>query len=379
MPKVSIIVPIYNIEDYIERCLESLLSQTLKNIEIICVDDGSTDSSGDICDYYALQDERLVVIHKENGGLVSARKIGLEIARGEYIGFVDGDDYIEPDMYQQLLAAIQQNHVDIIHSGFISQGKTFLPKKFEVLNYMDARCENIRKYVLSSEITPSIWSKLFKKEIIQNCYSSVPDIQSYGEDLVCLVNCFCEGAHMISIDMAFYHYTIRDDSISHLISNKNYQEEINLYESIVNNLENYGLLEELQAEMTGFLQYHMITLFSRSLKKDFVFQRYSYKGIDKIRKKKVVIFGAGQVGRDYYSEISRDSECEIVAWVDNNYKNFNYHCRKVESVQILFNIKYDYIIVAVLDKIKADEIRLNLIHQNISNEKIIWEEPQRVY
>lgn len=97
---ISIIVPVYNVEKYLERCIESIVNQTYKDIEIILVDDGSPDNCSVICDRYAEKDNRIKVIHKQNGGLINARKSGLEIAQGDYIGFVDSDDWIEPEMYE---------------------------------------------------------------------------------------------------------------------------------------------------------------------------------------------------------------------------------------------------------------------------------------
>ena len=102
--KISVIVPVYNTEKFLNNCIESILNQTHKNLEVIIIDDGSTDNSPAICDEYAKKDSRVKVIHKENGGVSSARNAGLDIASGEYIGFIDGDDVIEPDMYHFLLA-----------------------------------------------------------------------------------------------------------------------------------------------------------------------------------------------------------------------------------------------------------------------------------
>ena len=107
-PNISIIVPVYNIEEYLPRCIESILNQTYNNLELILVDDGSKDKSGEICDAYAKKDNRVVVLHKENGGSSSARNAGIAIAKGEYLGFVDSDDYIEPDMYEKMVAVIEK-------------------------------------------------------------------------------------------------------------------------------------------------------------------------------------------------------------------------------------------------------------------------------
>ena len=113
-PIISIIVPVYNVESYLERCIESILNQSFKEFELILVNDGSTDSCKDICNEYKTKDKRIKVIHKENGGLSSARNAGLDIARGKYIGFVDSDDFINKDMYKTLFNTIQDNNSDMI-------------------------------------------------------------------------------------------------------------------------------------------------------------------------------------------------------------------------------------------------------------------------
>ena len=123
MPKISIIVPVYNVEQYINRCIDSLLGQTLKDIEIILVDDGSPDQCPQICDEYARKDSRIKVIHKKNNGLGYARNSGLELATGEYIAFVDSDDYVNINMYEKLYNETINNNFDIVYCGFIVENK----------------------------------------------------------------------------------------------------------------------------------------------------------------------------------------------------------------------------------------------------------------
>ena len=113
MKKISVIVPIYNVEQYLYQCIDSIIAQTYTNLEIILVDDGSTDSSGEICDKYASVDCRIVVIHKKNGGLSEARNAGINVATGDYIGFVDSDDYIFPDTYRGMIEACENNNCEI--------------------------------------------------------------------------------------------------------------------------------------------------------------------------------------------------------------------------------------------------------------------------
>ena len=113
-PLISVIVPVYNVEKYLGKCVDSILAQTYENLEIILVEDGTKDNSGAICDAYAAKDSRIRVIHKENGGLSSARNAGMDIARGEYFGFVDSDDWIEPKMYETLLNLAEKYHADLV-------------------------------------------------------------------------------------------------------------------------------------------------------------------------------------------------------------------------------------------------------------------------
>lgn len=133
MPKVSVIVPVYNVENYIRKCLDSIISQTLKDIEIILVDDGSEDNSGKICDEYAEKDSRIIVIHQKNNGLSNARNTGLNIASGEYIGFVDSDDYIKSEMYSEMYQTAEKTDADMVlcnysydTNGNITENKNFM-------------------------------------------------------------------------------------------------------------------------------------------------------------------------------------------------------------------------------------------------------------
>ena len=138
-PKVSIIVPIYNVEKYLRQCLDSIVNQTLKDIEIILVDDGSTDSCPSICDEYASKDKRIIVIHKENKGLGAAYNTGLDIAKGEYIGFVESDDFIELNMYEELYERAVQSGVDVVKCNFYD---------YDSQNKIDKKRENFEKLAL---------------------------------------------------------------------------------------------------------------------------------------------------------------------------------------------------------------------------------------
>lgn len=169
---ISVIVPVYNVEKYLCQCLDSIVSQTWKNLEIVLVDDGSTDGSGHICDEYAKNDSRIIVIHKANGGLSSARNSGLDIATGEYIGFVDSDDWIEPTMFEDLLAGFSvSNHV-LLTNGMIYQyddrtgtHELMRPNVWERKKTVIIKAEDYGKAIFSETTNHYVWSKLYKRTV----------------------------------------------------------------------------------------------------------------------------------------------------------------------------------------------------------------------
>jgi len=167
-PLISIIVPVYKVEQYLPKCVESILTQTYPNLEIILVDDGSPDNCGAICDSYALKDSCIKVIHKENGGLSSARNAGIDIARGEYFGFVDSDDWIEPEMYETLLSAILKYEAKVAYGGrYDVDGTTgekivgLCPRKEECISGM----EMLGRVFIWDNCDSAAWDKLYHRSL----------------------------------------------------------------------------------------------------------------------------------------------------------------------------------------------------------------------
>lgn len=171
MPKVSIIVPVYNVEQYLPKCIESLVSQTLQEIEIILVDDGSTDKSVEICDIYALQDSRIKVIHKQNGGLSDARNIGIEVAKGDYIAFLDSDDWVETSMYEYLYELAEKENAYIVQCDYI---KTY--DETEEIDFKECIQETIHTNIDALNLlfgkehvkTIVVWNKLYHNSLFKD-------------------------------------------------------------------------------------------------------------------------------------------------------------------------------------------------------------------
>lgn len=212
--KVSIIIPVYKIPEIdLKQCIESCKRQTLKEIEIILVDDGSPDNCGNICDEYAKKDDRIKVIHKKNEGVSSARNLGILKARGKYIGFVDADDWIEADFYEKMIEFGEKNQLDIVISGFVKDKNN---KTFKVLKRDKDRIFNsleALKTLLAREIYE--WSpcdKIYKKDIIMK-NNVFFDINIHmGEDLDFIWRLFNKTDNIGYISLNKYHYCYRENS-----------------------------------------------------------------------------------------------------------------------------------------------------------------------
>ena len=215
--KISIVVPVYNLELYVEKTVKSICEQTYQNLEIILVDDGSNDETPNIIDDLAKQDERIHIIHKKNGGVTSARLCGVEVATGDWIGFVDGDDYIESNMYEILLGNAVQYQVDISHCGYqmvfpnrtdyyYGTGKLMLQDSMSALyDLLEGRF-----------IEPTLCNKLYKRKLFSDILNAQKiDLSiKYSEDLLLNFYLFRESESSIYLDKCYYHYQVRSGSAS---------------------------------------------------------------------------------------------------------------------------------------------------------------------
>ncbi len=211
--KISVIVPIYKVERYLRQCIDSIINQTYSNLEIILVDDGSPDNCGIICDEYAKIDKRIKVIHKENGGLSSARNAGLDIATGEYIGFVDSDDYIDKTMYEELINSIKKYDSDISTGMFFNKYRFFRKnsKGFDKELVFKGKDKFINTKVGYKCIYFNVWSKLYKREIFDNI--RFPEGMCF-EDSYIIYEILDKAESISYVPKYLYYYRIRKNSIS---------------------------------------------------------------------------------------------------------------------------------------------------------------------
>lgn len=217
---ISVIVPVYKAEKWLERCVNSITNQTYQNLEIILVEDGSPDNSGVLCDKLSKIDSRIIVEHISNGGAARARNIGLNRATGEFIGFVDSDDYIEPEMYKCLLLALEKNAVDISCTGMIRENQDSsdahiirCPNK--VMQFND--CEIIREILLGRYVGSSLCTKLYTRK----CWDKLrlPEGET-NEDTKVTFELY-RSKVMVHIAKPMYHYTVNSDGVTHTLTFNN--------------------------------------------------------------------------------------------------------------------------------------------------------------
>lgn len=220
--KFSVIIPVYNVEKYISECVESVISQSYRDVEVILVDDGSADSSGKACDEFAATDERVKVVHKPNGGLVSARKAGARVACGDYIVCVDGDDYLPGNALETYASAIEEHNPDVVCSASLwkyPDGEKTVPcsaapgrvrpRKNRERNFSLPRRKRERRV-----FSPSVWAKAFRRELYVNAQSSVPDDIKIGEDNACTKPIIARAQKLAVLPDCTYVYRINSASMT---------------------------------------------------------------------------------------------------------------------------------------------------------------------
>ena len=238
--KISIIVPVYNVEKYLARCLDSILCQTFEDIEIICVNDGSKDNSLKILESYSEKDDRIKIVNKENGGLSSGRNEGLKYVTGDYVSFVDSDDWIESDTYELALSAMEKNNADFVSWGAkvvldndVNENSVSI---ISAKNYHNIRLIGYQKLNdnILSKATVTVWNKLFKTSIILDNKLTFPNGLLYEDnEFFYKYSIYCKSAYFI--DKYLYNYFQRSNSIIGKMNGKQSMkvaDYITIYENI---------------------------------------------------------------------------------------------------------------------------------------------------
>lgn len=382
---LSVVVPIYNVSEYLEPCIDSILAQTYQSLEILLIDDGSTDSSPQICDEYAKQDCRIHVIHQQNGGLVQARKTGVEQATGEVIAFVDGDDWIEEDIYYHMMKYMDAD-VDMVTAGLIFDWKAI--GKTKVL--IDGQAEGIyeRKEIEKilpglvydkrtgrQLITTSVCNKLFSTGLLKEVMPTITNTISYGEDGALVLSFAAKMQKLVVTHWAKYHYMQHEASMIRKYDFASFQKIYDLKQCMQENLkhlpENVHMRSQIEYYTRAFLENTISSVFR--MEDESIHFIFPYECIEKGAR--IVLYGAGNVGKAYYKCIQGGEYANVVMWVDSDWKNKQVYAPEIESPGNISETNYDYIVIAIENEKIASEIMTEMRKQGVPVEKMIWKKP----
>ncbi len=376
---ISVIIPIYNTREYLPQCLDSVINQTYKNLEIVLVDDGSTDGSGEICDEYAKRDARIKVIHQEKSGATFARKAGVKTARGDYIGFADSDDWIESIMYEHLLGLVVKHDVDFATTGILYEGKDFSEQRYVGregrYSYHDSGKMCTYKHMYYSDrnstscLAPHLYTKLFKRNTVDKFFFSVPDEISICDDQAFVFSCvpFIDSFYVSTEPL--YHYRQHQASMMNTVR-KDYIHSISLfYHHLKIMFEGHEksalLMEELDKHYAAMVLRTITKLLPKNVVDELILcHHFPIESL--LPSTKIIICGEKAICDSYKRQLNNCENIEVLEIVD------------WRSIKITKH-NYDIVIVATAKYDITETIIKELTEKHkIIPKKIKWKIPKRI-
>lgn len=378
VPLVSVIIPIYNAGDFFGKCIESVIFQTYDNLEIILVNDGSTDGSDKICREFAQKDNRIKFINEVNQGVVRARKAGAAAATGDFIAWVDADDWIERDYIEKLVQLQQESKADIVAVGHYHDiGKDSVLNKNGLKNGIYTKDQVVKKMLYTGKfyeygILPHLFTKLFKADILKATQAVVTEDIIAGDDVAVVYPSILKAERICVSDIAGYHYIQHSGSITKTDYSNEYERVGSLLSFLKKILEENHLSEVIEKQLCVYKHYllslRQIDYFDKESESVLI----SYGGIS--AGKRVVIYGAGVLGQRIYRYLKTDERVLVVGWLDKNYKTYQKSGFEVQSPDEFdfLNEMYDYILIANITEDTVKVIKGFLLTKGVSKEKIRW-------
>lgn len=379
---LSIIVPVYNMEKYLPKCLDSIIAQTMKDFELICVNDGSTDGSLHVLEEYTGKDSRIRVVCKENGGLVSARKAGVAEAKGAYIGFVDPDDWIEPQMYEQLYEIAIDNGVELVSSDYCQEGNYTAVScdAVEAGVYKGKKMQELRDHAIlylakkDKGLSGSLCTKLFRAEIFKRTIENVPSEITVSEDKAVLLTFLLECSGAAVVHEAYYHYLIRGNSMLNGLKPNYLLNVHNLYHYFrtLYGHPNFTHTMRVQAEL------YITQFLIKGINSYLGFANPNLLWIDPYWQEnisdgsKVVLYGAGALSRKYWQQLRASGKLTFVGCVDFGADKFSNEPFEVSFPEVLSAVDYDILVITVKNERVADTTKERLISMGVPEKKILW-------
>lgn len=379
--RLSIIIPVYNTAEYLRECLNSVMAQTIEDMEILLVDDGSTDASSSICDEYAAGYDFIRVFHIENHGQSYARRTGVICAKGEYVGFADSDDWIEGNMYGEMLEYAVENSLDMVCCGLIYEKGGLAVERYNeaapgVYDYEEVQKKILPRalafgtdYSTDREIEPHLVDKLIRKEIITKALSEINEHVYWGEDALSVVKCVMLSNRIGILEKCLYHYRIHGASIS----SKKDVRAIDSYQQLICELLD---LAKRSDKIYDQVRYYSVTALRDMLRIGLGVksEKYWLFPFEDFRQGlSVALYGAGNVGSCYHTQVYGTGYFKKVDLFDSNCIS-----ESVKGPAELHPEDYDKILIAVENEGTARSIKRSLMEREIPEDKLYWKKPRWV-
>lgn len=383
-PLVSVIVPLYNTQEFLPRCLDSIINQSYINMEIILVNDGSTDDSISVCEKFAAKDDRIQIINQSNQGALAARRNGVQSCQGKYVMFVDSDDWIEPNLLDAMIQAIWEYDCPLVCTNVYLDMEDRIIEKRNAIPSGIYETKKIAKdlfYYKDTDyygILPYNVAKLYDSDMLKEIMDNVSSDIRYAEDKAVLFSLVFQNIKVCFTDDIYYHYCIRDGSTCQS-QNPNYLVELTAFYKYAKKIfDGHEEREHLLWQLGKYLlqeTHHAINMkLGLTIPRKPIYKE-QYRLDPSVflpQKKKIVLYGAGKVGADYRRQIVDCANIELCGWVDKDYEKYQERELDVQSVEFLKETEYDYILVAVWKQAVFQEIKKDLIHMGIAPDTVIW-------
>lgn len=377
---ISVIVLIYKVEQYLEQCIQSILNQTYENLEILLVCKDSDDKCSEICERYASKDSRIVIIYQKDCGIDAARKLGIRHARGKYIGYVDGDDWIETNMYERLHDYAISYNVDVVESGVIDMWGGVEKQRCSYFAEGCYKGEEFEKIIeakllysghfFQHGISGYMWSKLFLKSSLEK-YQLLPDLlNDYIDDIMVSLPCIAQTKSIYITHNSYYHYRIHAGNGKCMVKKDESLKMAQCYPDIFKRFRETRLCAKGDKQIQYFIMYWLLLrapeAFDSLCSDAFLIP---FGGIK--RKSRIVLYGAGMAGRFIEHYVQSVQECEIVCWVDQHYESIRGEVEICDPKKIV-ELDFDYIVISIMRANAVEEVKKYLRNLGVVQEKVLW-------
>lgn len=386
-PLVSIIVPIYNTQEFLPRCLDSILNQLYVNIEIVLINDGSTDDSLAVCEKYAAKDARIQIISQSNEGIIAAKKTGLKHCHGSYVMFVDSDDWIEPELLEKMVQAMQMSGCPLVCTNVYMDWEDFTIERRNTIPSGSYESDEIAKdlfYYKDTDtygILPYSVAKLYPKYLLKAVLDNINDDIRYAEDKAIVFGFVFRNIKVCFTDDMYYHYCVRNGSACQS-ENQNFLVELTAFYKYTKKLfDEHKEKEYLLRQLGKYLLQESRLAVNKRLgltTPDKPIYTHPFEldpSVFLSQKKKIILYGAGKVGSDYRKQMADCANIQLCGWVDRNYAKYQKEGLDVQPVESVQETEYDSILVAVKKQEIFWEIRKELTDMGVAEEAIIWGRP----